>query len=203
MNDRNQSAEARTPGPALYALACADQVVRGRRLPPIPAHPLYERRAACFVTLKKRGELRGCIGTLSPAETSLGREIGRNARAAAFDDPRFPPVRADELESLECSVDILGPSRPCELDDLDPARYGVIVRAGLRRGVLLPDLAGVDTVARQVGIALQKAGISPEQPFHVERFRVTRCHAHDSADDILAALAHLEEDPPIVSEADA
>lgn len=174
-------------GPADYARACVDQLVRGRALPGAPGEDFYGRASACFVSLKKHGDLRGCIGTLEPSEPTLGREIARNARAAAFDDPRFPPVREDELAALACSVDVLSPSEPCTLADLDPRRYGVIVVAGFRRGVLLPDLQGVDTVAQQVGIALQKAGIRPDELFDVYRFTVTRYREGDAAEDKPAA----------------
>jgi len=126
------------------------------------------------VSIKQRGQLRGCIGTLTPAEPDLAHEIARNAASAAFHDPRFPPVTADELDGLSYSVDVLSPSEPTRLEELDPRRYGVIVSSGWRRGVLLPDLAGVDTVERQVFIALQKAGISPDEPFETQRFTVTR-----------------------------
>ena len=162
------------PGPADYALCCVRACVGGSRAPEPPGDAFYEGRAACFVTLKKHGELRGCIGTLEPAETSLGIEIARNAHSSAMRDPRFPPVTVDECDAITCSVDVLSPSEPCTLDDLDPQIYGVIVEAGFRRGVLLPALAGVDTVEAQVSIALQKAGISPDEPYDVRRFRVTR-----------------------------
>jgi AmmeMemoRadiSam system protein A len=161
-------------GPADYARDCVKSVVLGRPLPPPPGHSFFARRAACFVSLKKHGELRGCIGTLEPAETHLGAEIARNARSAAFQDPRFHRVRAEELEALTISVDVLSASEACMRDDLDPAVYGVIVLAGLRRGVLLPDLDGVVTVDQQVGIALQKAGIGRGEAFAMERFTVTR-----------------------------
>lgn len=163
----------RTP-PAEYALACIEAMLEGRTPPDPPDEPLYRRPAACFVSLKKHGELRGCIGTLTPAERDLGREIARNAFGAAFRDPRFPPLRADELPSLTCSVDVLGEPEDCSIDDLDPARYGVIVASGWRRGVLLPDLPGVDSVRRQVAIALQKGGIAPDEAFTVQRFTVRR-----------------------------
>jgi AmmeMemoRadiSam system protein A len=168
-----------SPGPADYAFACVGARVAGRRAPEPPDDAFYERRAACFVTLKKRGELRGCIGTLEPAEASLGREIARNAHSSALRDPRFPPVAPDEVEALTCSVDVLSPSEPCELSDLDPRVYGVIVEAGLRRGVLLPALEGIDSVDAQVSIALQKAGIAPGRPFDVRRFLVTRYRQGD------------------------
>jgi len=161
-------------GPADYARACVESCVLGRPLPSPAEHPFFARRAACFVSLKKRGELRGCIGTLEPAEADLGAEIARNARSAAFHDPRFHRVRGDELAELTCSVDVLSPSAPCTPADLDPAVYGVIVLAGFRRGVLLPDLQGVDSAEQQVDIALQKAGIGPAEAFTVERFTVTR-----------------------------
>ena len=155
-------------------------MVTGQAVPAAPEDPFYTRRAACFVSLKKRGDLRGCIGTLAPAEPDLGREIARNAHSAAFQDPRFRPVRTDELEELSVSVDVLSPSEPCTTDDLDPSRYGVIVSAGFRRGVLLPDLPGIDTVAVQLGVALQKAGIAPSDDFDVERFTVDRYREGES-----------------------
>ena len=179
---------ALVPGAADYARVCVDHAVRGQRVPLAPEHPLYRLRAACFVSLKKGGDLRGCIGTLTPAEADLGREIPRNARAAAFQDPRFAPVREDELGALVCTVDVLSPSEPCSAADLDPARYGVVVLSGSRRGVLLPDLEGVDTVAAQVGIARQKAGIHPGARCDLERFTVTRCREGEAADATHAAL---------------
>ncbi len=180
MSDPDDGTVVPVPGPADYALACVGAYVSGGRAPEPPADPFYEGRAACFVTLKKHGDLRGCIGTLEPAETSLGREIARNASSSAMRDPRFPPVTSDELEALTCSVDVLGPSEPCALGDLDPQVYGVIVEAGFRRGVLLPALAGVDTVEAQVDIARQKAGIAADQPFDVRRFQVMRYRQGDA-----------------------
>ncbi len=180
MSDPHDASGAPTPGPADYAFACVGAYVGGGRAPDPPADAFYERRAACFVTLKKYGDLRGCIGTLEPAETSLGWEIARNAHSSAMHDPRFPPVTSAELATLTCSVDVLGPSEPCSLGDLDPQAYGVIVEAGFRRGVLLPALDGVDTVEAQVGIARQKAGIAADQPFDVRRFQVTRYRQGDA-----------------------
>jgi MEMO1 family protein len=171
-------------GPADYARDCVECLVGGRPVPGAPAEPLYARPAACFVSLKKDGQLRGCIGTLEPVEPHLGAEIARNARSAAFDDPRFAAVRQDELAALACSVDVLGASEPCALDDLDPRVYGVIVAAGYRRGVLLPDLEGIDTAAEQVGIALQKAGIRPDEQFSVRRFTVTRYREVEGGDSL-------------------
>ena len=161
-------------GPAEYARLCVEAYAAGDQPPRPPDHPLYGRVAACFCSIKKRGGLRGCIGTLEPAEPTLADEIARNAWSAAFRDPRFPPVQADELDALTYSVDVLSPCEPCRLTDLDPAVYGVIVSLGWRRGVLLPALEGVDTVERQLSIALQKAGIGPDEPYVLQRFTVAR-----------------------------
>jgi MEMO1 family protein len=166
-------------GPADYAHACVDRFVRSLPAPPAPQQELYRQRAACFVSLKKRGALRGCIGTLEPITHALAAEIPRNAYAAAFQDPRFRPVTEDELDALACSVDVLSPSEACDADDLDPACYGVIVSAGLRRGVLLPALEGVDDVATQIDIARRKAGITAGEPVALERFSVVRYREGD------------------------
>lgn len=173
MNEDAERASA-VLGPADYALACVNACVAGRRAPDAPSDEFYQTRAACFVTLKKYGELRGCIGTLEPAEGTLGQEIARNAHSSAMRDPRFPPVAEDEVAALTCSVDVLSLSEACRVDDLDPSVYGVIVESGYRRGVLLPALSGVDTVPTQVTIALQKAGIAPGEPYDCRRFRVRR-----------------------------
>ena len=134
-------------------------------------------RAGVFVSLKVRGGLRGCIGTFEPCERDIANEVIRNAISSATCDPRFSPVRPEELESLEYSIDVLtAPEQVNSLADLDPKRYGVIVKAGGRRGLLLPDLEGVDTVEKQVGIAMQKAGIPPGTQVTLYRFAVKRYH---------------------------
>lgn len=136
------------------------------------------RRAGVFVSFKKAGELRGCIGTIEPTRATLAEEIIYNAISAGTRDPRFPPVTTDELPYLDCSVDVLEEPEPVEgLGQLDPSRYGVIVRKGRRTGLLLPDLEGVDTAEQQVAIAREKAGIRPEErDVELLRFRVTRYH---------------------------
>ncbi len=134
-----------------------------------------DRRAGVFVSLKKRGELRGCIGTFLPASASVAAEVVRNAVAAAVEDPRFTPVLAGELPFLEISVDELSPPEPVKgLEELDPARYGVIVESKGRRGLLLPDLPGVVTADQQVSIAARKAGIGPGEKMRFSRFQVRR-----------------------------
>ena len=127
------------------------------------------------MSLHKHGQLRGCIVTIAPVRKSLAEEVIRNGVAAATEDPRFAPVRPEELPFLEYSVDVLGEPEPVDnLEELDPTRYGVIVTRGHRRGLLLPDLEGVDTVFDQIAIAKQKAGIRPDEQVHLERFEVVR-----------------------------
>lgn len=152
-------------------------LAHGAPLPPPADVPReFARRAGVFVSFKKAGELRGCIGTIEPTRASLAEEIIYNAIAAGTQDPRFAPVTSEEIPYLDCSVDILGEPEPVEgLGQLDPVRYGVIVRKGWRTGLLLPDLEGVDTVEEQVAIAKQKAGIRPDdRDVELFRFTVTR-----------------------------
>lgn len=147
----------------------------GKRLHPDVTDPLLAEPAACFVTLHNRyGDLRGCIGTLAPTTARLADEIVSNAISAATRDPRFPPVRKEELADLAISVDVLSEPEVATKADLDPKRYGVIVKKGLQRGVLLPDLDGVDSVDQQLAIACRKAGINPTGSYDIERFTVTR-----------------------------
>lgn len=136
---------------------------------------LLGKRAAAFVSLKKNGQLRGCIGTLAPVRPNLAAEIRENAISAGTQDPRFLPVTRAELDELVYSVDVLGePELITSMDELDPKRYGVIVRAEGKSGVLLPDLEGIDRAEKQVEIALEKAGIGPAVPYQMERFEVRR-----------------------------
>lgn len=134
-----------------------------------------KRRAGVFVSLKKHGMLRGCIGTIGPVRTSIAEEIIYNAISSGTQDPRFPAVRPEELNDLDYSVDVLGaPEKIGSMEELDVKRYGVIVTSGFRRGLLLPDLEGVDTPQAQVDIALQKAGIGRAEHYEMERFEVIR-----------------------------
>ncbi len=138
---------------------------------------LSDFRAGTFVSIKKKGELRGCIGTILPTQRNVMEEIIRNAIYASTQDPRFEPVRAEELPELVYSVDILHePHKIASIDELDVKKYGVIVSLGFRRGLLLPDLEGVDTPEDQVAIALRKGGISQNEPYDMERFEVVRYH---------------------------
>jgi AmmeMemoRadiSam system protein A len=134
----------------------------------------YPRRAGVFVSLHRDDRLRGCIGTIAPTMPSLAEEVVYNAVQAATRDPRFSVLDESELDDLEIKVDVLHAPEDCELSELDPSRYGVIVTSGGRRGLLLPDLEGVDDVPTQVSIAMQKAGIPPGSPCSLQRFLVDR-----------------------------
>jgi len=143
-----------------------------------PAADLPEeltRQAGCFVSLKKFGQLRGCIGTIEPTKRSVAHEIVHNGINAATRDPRFDPVTQDELDHLVCSVDVLMAPEPVgDVCQLDPIQYGVIVESGYKRGLLLPNLEGVDTVDYQLEIARRKACIGPDDPCQIYRFEVKR-----------------------------
>lgn len=140
----------------------------------LPAE-MYERRAGTFVSIKENGGLRGCIGTIQAVQASIAEEIIQNAISAATKDPRFFPIVAQELGSLTISVDVLGDTERIDsIHELDVKRYGVIVTRGYKRGLLLPNLEGVDTVEEQVAIAKNKAGIGENEDVALERFEVVR-----------------------------
>ena len=152
--------------------------VRSHVMMPLPKdlpEDLQDRRAGCFVSIKKDGRLRGCIGTLAPGRRNLAEEILCNAVSAGMHDPRFPQVTPDELSRLVYDVDVLSEPEPIDSPKaLDVKRYGVIVQNGERRGVLLPDLAGVDTVDEQIAIARRKGNIGAKERVTLWRFEVTR-----------------------------
>ncbi len=133
-------------------------------------------RAGAFVSIHKGGALRGCIGTIAPTCKNLAEEIVSNAIAASTRDPKFPAIRTEELDALEINVDVLTAPEPIgSPDELDVKRYGVIVEKGFRRGLLLPDLDGVDTIEEQIAIAKQKAGLDLyESGVKLSRFEVIR-----------------------------
>jgi len=136
---------------------------------------MINQKAGVFVSLKKNGNLRGCIGTFIPTQENIAQEIIKNAISAAVDDPRFSPVTASELGDLTISVDVLSPPEEIsDISELDPKKYGVIVSSGYKKGLLLPDLEGVDTAGEQVDIAKRKAGIYPDEKVKLYRFEVKR-----------------------------
>lgn len=170
------------PRPAVNPLAglareAVETFVReGRKIhPPAAPGPELEGKAGVFVSIHKLGALRGCIGTFEPQQGNIAGEIITNAISSATHDPRFNAIRAEELQDLDYSVDVLTNPEPIEDEsDLDPKQYGLIVESGWRRGLLLPDLDGVDTVAEQITICRQKAGINPDEPVKLYRFEVKR-----------------------------
>ena len=146
------------------------------RVPEGLPEEMYSRRAGVFVSLKEEGRLRGCIGTIAPVRGSIAEEIIENGISAAAKDPRFHAVEPEELDRLEYSVDVLGETEKIDSPEkLDVKRYGVVVSRGYRRGLLLPDLEGVDTVEEQIEIARRKAGIPEDaEDIRLERFEVVR-----------------------------
>lgn len=169
---------AEDPWVRLARLSLETYVRTGKLLENLPdglPGDMTERAAGAFVSLHVHGQLRGCIGTTGPTTASVAWEIVQNAVSACSRDPRFPPVGVRELDSLEYSVDVLGEPEAIDgPDQLDVKRYGVIVSCGGRRGLLLPDLEGVDTVEQQIDIARQKGGISSWERYSLERFEVVR-----------------------------
>ncbi len=136
---------------------------------------IFKQKAGAFVSIHKNGQLRGCIGTIAPAAKNVANEIIQNAISASTRDPRFDPISEDELRWLEINVDVLGePEDIDSMDELDVKRYGVIVSCGYRRGLLLPDLEGVDDVETQVSIAMKKGGITKADKYTLQRFEVIR-----------------------------
>lgn len=152
--------------------------VKSKKSIPVPEglpDEMQRDRAGVFVSIKKYGQLRGCIGTVSPVRKNIAEEIINNAISAGTQDPRFGPIEANELGNLVYSVDILmKPEAIISISELDVVKYGVIVSSGMRSGLLLPNLEGVDTPEKQVSIALQKAGIRQDEKYKMERFEVIR-----------------------------
>jgi AmmeMemoRadiSam system protein A len=159
-----------------------EQYVSGGTTPAPPLALVKEMAysAGAFVTIHRRGQLRGCIGTIQPTCENVVQEVIQNAVSAASRDPRFSPVRCEELDDLDIKVDVLGePERVHSLDELDIKRYGLIVQSETqpwKRGLLLPDLEGIDCVEKQVyWTRYHKAGITdPDEPVQMYRFEVKR-----------------------------
>ncbi len=143
-------------------------------LPEYVTEEMKKEKRGVFVSLKKNGELRGCIGTIFPVTESIALEILRIAIEAGVNDPRFYTVDFQELLDIEFSVDVLTTPEPAQKDELNPAEYGVIVRSKDKTGLLLPDLEGIETVEEQLSIALDKAGIRPDEEYSIQKFKVIR-----------------------------
>ncbi|MCR5684402.1 MAG: AmmeMemoRadiSam system protein A [Lachnospiraceae bacterium] len=160
------------------ARSAVEAWVCGRHRIPVPEglpEDMLERSAGTFVSIHKQGSLRGCIGTITATKKNIAEEIINNAMSASTRDPRFNPIEPKELKFLEISVDVLGPTQDIDSPtELDVKRYGVIVSHGHKRGLLLPNLEGVDTVEQQIDIARRKGGIGEKEPCTLQRFEVIR-----------------------------
>lgn len=160
------------------AIASLESYITRQKVLDIPENlpeEMMKEKAGVFVSIHKHGKLRGCIGTIEPTRKCIAKEIIENAISASTRDPRFDPITAEELKWLEINVDVLGkPEKIASRKELDVKRYGVIVSSGYRRGLLLPDLEGVDSVDQQVAIAMQKGGIREGEKYTLERFEVIR-----------------------------
>lgn len=180
--EQREAAERRKGSEDLYVQLARETVetyVRtGKkiRVPEGLPEEMHSRRAGVFVSLKEEGRLRGCIGTITPVRRNVAEEIIENGISAAARDPRFHAVEPEELDRLEYSVDVLGETEEIDSpEELDVKRYGVVVSRGYRRGLILPDLEGVDTVEEQIEIARRKAGIPEDaEDIRLERFEVVR-----------------------------
>ena len=137
---------------------------------------LLDERAGVFVSLCDRAGLRGRAGTFEPVTGCVADEIMRNAASAAAGGARFARVRPCELGGLTYAVDVLRPPLPvASAAELDPARWGVAVSKGRRRGVALPGLEGVAAAWEQVAIAKRSAGIDPaDDDVELARFETVR-----------------------------
>lgn len=146
------------------------EIVRPRKLT-----PEMKEKAGVFVSIHKRGQLRGCIGTFQTTQPNVAQEIIHNAIGSATRDYRFSPVTPEELPQLTYKVDILTKPEPVKSkSELDPRKYGVLVEYRGKKGILLPDLEGVNSVDQQIEIASAKGGILPDEPVNLYRFEVRR-----------------------------
>jgi AmmeMemoRadiSam system protein A len=161
----------------VLARKSVEEFVRNRSVISAPESlsPEMTDRSGVFVCIKKLGQLRGCIGTFIPSTDNVAMETIRNAISAATQDPRFAPVDENELNDLAYSVDVLSPPEKVkDITELDPKKYGVIVAKGSKKGLLLPDIEGVNTVDEQLRIAKMKAGVLQDEKVELFRFRVQR-----------------------------
>ena len=172
----NKQKQNEDPYVKLARLTIEEYISTGNtiEIPSNTQEELLNNKAGVFVSIHKFGSLRGCIGTIMPTTNTIAQEIITNAISASTKDPRFPKIEKEELDYLEINVDVLGEPEDIDSEEqLNVKEYGVIVTSGMKRGLLLPDLDGVDTIEQQVSIAKKKAGIKDE-PYTLQRFKVTR-----------------------------
>jgi AmmeMemoRadiSam system protein A len=175
MKEKGKPEQKHSPLVALAKEAVESYIKTGKVIKPGLSAKEIDERAGVFVSIKKKGALRGCIGTFEPTKKNIADEVISNAISSATHDYRFAPIQASELDDLEYSVDVLThPEAVSDVSELDPKKHGVIVQCGYRRGLLLPDLEGVDTVEQQIEICRAKGGITEEEPIKLYRFQVRR-----------------------------
>ena len=178
MEDRLSRQREKSDAYVKLARASLESYITQQKVLKIPQdlpEEMIKEKAGVFVSIHKHGKLRGCIGTIEPTRKCIAKEIIENAISASTMDPRFDPITEEELKWLEINVDVLGkPERIASRKELDVKKYGVIVSSGYRRGLLLPDIEGVDSVDQQVAIAMQKGGIREGEKYTLERFEVIR-----------------------------
>jgi AmmeMemoRadiSam system protein A len=170
MSTNNHSWQVQLAKQTIGTYIKEDKVIK----PPVGLPPEAKEKAGVFVSIHKGADLRGCIGTFLPMQQNIAEEIIANAIAAGTQDPRFPPILTKELPELEISVDVLSKPEPAKIDELDAKKYGIIVSCGGKRGLLLPDLEGVDTPEQQIAICRRKAWIDENAPVTLEKFLVKR-----------------------------
>ena len=179
-NEKNKIKEKRSKADEYVKLAIDtiyEYINNGNRIsiPNDISSELIDNRRGVFVSIHKYGELRGCIGTIYPLKMSLAEEIISNAISASTRDNRFSPITSDELDYLDINVDVLmDPEKIDSKDELDVKRYGVIVSSGFKKGLLLPDIDGIDSVDEQIAIAKRKGNIRDDEDIQLERFEVIR-----------------------------
>lgn len=170
--------------PQLAKLAVENYIEKGVIIEPPKdlEADFFQKKAGVFVTIEKLGQLRGCIGTYLPTCQNIAKETIQNAISAATEDWRFGPVLKEELPYLTYTVYILNKPEPIKkIEELNPKKFGIIVKSGLKTGLLLPDLKGVETIDQQISIACQKAGIDPKSDnYQIYKFSVEKYEEKNS-----------------------
>lgn len=180
IEEKNKNYEQRISKEDIYVRLARESltnfIITGKyiKIPDYVTEEMIKNRRGVFVSLKKYGNLRGCIGTILSTRDSIAEEIIKNAVEAATEDPRFEPVEESELEDLVISVDVLTEPTKATKEELNPKKYGIIVSSGRKRALLLPDLEGINTTGEQLSAVLNKGGISPDESYVIEKFEVIR-----------------------------
>jgi AmmeMemoRadiSam system protein A len=128
----------------------------------IPHSGVFAEKRGVFVTLHARGRLRGCIGVIEAFEP-LGESIARCAASAAFEDPRFSPVSAEELPELQIELSVLSPPEPILPENIEIGKHGLLISQAAKRGLLLPQVAWQHKLSREQFLeeTCRKAGLAP------------------------------------------